>query len=83
MPGGMSGKGVRRDKAALSSGCKPHPAIRQLYPTGRLQRSTAEVLSAIYEQDFLACSFGGWPGRGAHHALATLIELTAGRKVGW
>jgi hypothetical protein len=22
------GKGVRRDKAALSSGCKPHPAIR-------------------------------------------------------
>jgi hypothetical protein len=21
-------KGVRRDKAALSSGCKPHPAIR-------------------------------------------------------
>ena len=24
----MSGTGVRRDKAALSSGCKPHPAIR-------------------------------------------------------
>src|SRR5262245_10073237 len=23
-----SGLGVRRDKAALSSGCKPHPAIR-------------------------------------------------------
>ena len=22
----MSGLGVRRDKAALSSGCKPHPA---------------------------------------------------------
>ena len=22
----MSEKGVRRDKAALSSGCKPHPA---------------------------------------------------------
>jgi hypothetical protein len=24
----MTGSGVRRDKAALSSGCKPHPAIR-------------------------------------------------------
>jgi RNA-directed DNA polymerase len=48
-----------------------------------LQRSTAEVLSAIYEQDFLPCSFGGRPGRGAHHALATLNEVIAGRKVGW
>ena len=34
-----------------------------------LQRSTAEVLSAIYEQDFLPCSFGGRPGLGAHRAL--------------
>ena len=24
----MTGKGVRRDKAALSSGCEAHPAIR-------------------------------------------------------
>ena len=24
----MTEMGVRRDKAALSSGCKPHPAIR-------------------------------------------------------
>jgi hypothetical protein len=24
----MAAPGVRRDKAALSSGCKPHPAIR-------------------------------------------------------
>ena len=24
----MTAVGVRRDKAALSSGCKPHPAIR-------------------------------------------------------
>jgi hypothetical protein len=25
-PDGMAASGVRRDKAALSSGCKPHPA---------------------------------------------------------
>ncbi len=48
-----------------------------------LQRSTAEVLSAIYEQDFLPCSFGGRPGVGAHQALATLNEVIAGSKVGW
>jgi group II intron reverse transcriptase/maturase len=41
------------------------------------------VLSAIYEQDFLSCSFGGRPGLSAHHALATLNEVIAGAKVGW
>ena len=48
-----------------------------------LQRSTAQVLSAIYEADFLPCSFGGRPERGAHHALATLNEVIAGGKVSW
>ena len=41
------------------------------------------MLSAIYEQDFLPCSFGGRPGLGAHHALATLNEVIAGSKTGW
>lgn len=48
-----------------------------------LQRSVSAVLSAIYEQDFLNCSFGGRPERGAHNALATLNEIIAGEKVGW
>ena len=48
-----------------------------------LQRSTAQVLAAIYEQDFLPCSFGGRPGLSAHHALATLNEVIAGGKVSW
>jgi group II intron reverse transcriptase/maturase len=51
--------------------------------TGPLQRSVAQILSAIYEQDFLPCSFGGRPGRGAHHALATLHERIARSKVEW
>src|SRR6516162_7988067 len=68
----------------------PKPGKQEKRPLGvptvsdrALQRSTAEVLSAIYEQDFLACSFGGRPGCSAHHALATLNEVIAGRKVGW
>src|SRR5258705_5696848 len=55
-------------------------------PTGSdraLQRSTAEVLSAIYEQDFLPCSFGGRPKLSAHHALATLNEVIARGMISW
>jgi RNA-directed DNA polymerase len=43
----------------------------------------AKLLSAIYEQDFLPCSFGGRPGRGVHHALTMLNEEIAGGKVSW
>ena len=48
-----------------------------------LQRSVAEVLSAIYEQDFLPVSFGGRPGRGAHHALATLHHILVNKRGNW
>ena len=68
----------------------PKPGKQEKRPLGvpcvadrALQRTTAQVLSAIYEQDFLPCSFGGRPGLSAHHALATLHEAIAGRKVGW
>jgi len=68
----------------------PKPGKQEKRPLGvpcvsdrALQRSTAQVLSAIYEQDFLPCSFGGRPGLGAHPALATLTEVIAGGKVGW
>jgi group II intron reverse transcriptase/maturase len=68
----------------------PKPGKQEKRPLGvptvsdrALQRSTAQVLSAIYEQDFLPCSFGGRPGVSAHHALATLNEVIAGSKVGW
>lgn len=48
-----------------------------------LQRSVSTVLSAIWEQDFLRCSFGGRPKLGAHHVLATLNEIISGKKIGW
>ncbi|HEX2715814.1 MAG TPA: group II intron reverse transcriptase/maturase [Candidatus Acidoferrales bacterium] len=68
----------------------PKPGKQEKRPLGvpcvadrALQRSAAQVLSAIYEQDFLPCSFGGRPGRSAHQGLATLYELIAGRQVEW
>jgi len=48
-----------------------------------LQRSVSKVLNAIYEQDFLNCSFGGRPARSAHNALASLNEIIGCQKVNW
>lgn len=68
----------------------PKPGKSQKRPIGvpgvvdrALQRSAALVLSQIYEQNFLPCSFGGRPKLGAHNALATLNEVILGKKVGW
>ncbi len=68
----------------------PKPGRRAKRPLGvpcvadrALQRSVSVVLSCIYEQDFLPCSFGGRPKLSAHHALSTLNEIIAGKKVSW
>ena len=68
----------------------PKPGKQEKRPLGgpgvtdrARQRRAAQVLSAIDEQDFLPCAFGGRPGLSAHHALATLTEAIAGRKVSW
>jgi RNA-directed DNA polymerase len=68
----------------------PKPGKQEMRPLGvptvadrALQRSASQVLSTIYEQDFLSCSFGGRTGRGAHQALATLHERIAGGKIEW
>jgi RNA-directed DNA polymerase len=34
-----------------------------------VQKAVVEILNAIYEQDFLDCSYGFRPGRGQHQAL--------------
>ena len=68
----------------------PKPGKAEKRPIGippiadrALQRSASRVLSAIYEEDFLKCSFGGRPGIGAHNALCTFNEVVAGKKVSW
>ena len=46
-----------------------------------LQRAVARILSAIYEQDFLACSFGYRTGRNPHMALKALRDHIVTGKV--
>ena len=48
-----------------------------------LQRAVAMVLSAVYEQDFLDCSYGFRPERSAHQALQNLWEKTMATRGGW
>lgn len=48
-----------------------------------LQRAVAEVLSAIYETDFLGFSYGFRPGRGPHDALDALAAGIYKKKVNW
>jgi group II intron reverse transcriptase/maturase len=48
-----------------------------------VQRATVEVLNAIYEQEFLAFSYGFRPGRSPHLALDALAVGIGTRKVNW
>ncbi len=48
-----------------------------------VQRATAAVLGAIYEEDFLGFSYGFRPGRGAHDALDALVVAISSSKVNW
>ena len=48
-----------------------------------LQRSVVMVLEAVYEQDFLDCSYGFRPGRSAHQALDSLWRQTMAMGGGW
>jgi group II intron reverse transcriptase/maturase len=48
-----------------------------------LQRAVAEVLNAIYEEDFLGFSYGFRPGRSQHDALDALAVGITTRRVNW
>jgi group II intron reverse transcriptase/maturase len=48
-----------------------------------VQRAVAELLNAIYEEDFLGISYGFRPGRGTHDALDALCVGIHSKKVSW
>ncbi len=48
-----------------------------------VQRAMTDVLSAVYEADFLGFSYGFRPGRDAHQALSALTVGIERKKVNW
>jgi len=47
------------------------------------QRAVTMVLEAIYEQDFLPCSYGFRPGRSAHQALRKMQNVLWAKRLYW
>src|SRR5215472_16106035 len=48
-----------------------------------VQKVVVDLLNAIYEQDFLNCSYGFRPGRGQHQALEEVGRVVCTRPMGW
>jgi RNA-directed DNA polymerase len=74
---------VRRVHIPKGSGAETRPIGIPTFEDKVLQRSVAMVLEAVYEQDFLDCSYGFRPGRSAHQALDALWNQTMRTAGGW
>jgi RNA-directed DNA polymerase len=74
---------VRRVHIPKGSGSKTRPIGIPTFEDKVLQKAVAMVLEAVYEQDFLECSYGFRPGRGAHDALDALWKQTMAMGGGW
>ena len=48
-----------------------------------VQKVVVDLMNAIYEQDFLDCSYGFRPGRGQHQALDEVGRVICTRPTGW
>jgi RNA-directed DNA polymerase len=74
---------VRRVHIPKGTGTETRPIGIPTFEDKVLQRSVVMVLEAIYEQDFLDCSYGFRPGRSAHQALEALWQNVMRISGGW
>ena len=74
---------VRRTYVPKGDGKKERPIGIPTFEDKVLQRAVTMVLEAVYEQDFLACSYGYRPGRSAHAALEDLWQGLMEMRGGW
>ena len=74
---------VRRVHIPKDDGQKTRPIGIPTFEDKVLQRAVVMVLEAIYEQDFMDCSYGFRPKRSAHQALETLWKASMAVGGGW
>ena len=74
---------VRRVHIPKGDGRKTRPIGIPTFEDKILQRAVTMVLNAVYEQDFLDCSYGFRPNRSAHQALETLWKGLMDVGGGW
>lgn len=74
---------VRRAHIPKGSGTATRPIGIPTFEDKVLQRAVAMVVEAIYEEDFLPCSYGFRPGRSAHDAIDALWKELMGMGGGW
>ena len=74
---------VRRVHIPKGDGRQTRPIGIPSFEDKVLQRAVTMVLEAVYEQDFLDCSYGFRPGRSAHNAVQALWDGLMAMGGGW
>ena len=74
---------MRRVHIPKGSGAETRPLGIPTFEDKVLQRAVTMLLEAVYEQDFLDCSYGFRPDRSAHQALQALWQQTMGMGGCW
>jgi group II intron reverse transcriptase/maturase len=74
---------VRRVHIPKGTGGDSRPIGIPTFEDKVLQRAVVMALEAVYEQDFLDCSYGFRPGRSAHQAPDAVWQQAMGLGGGW
>lgn len=74
---------VRRVHIPKGSGKETRPIGIPTLEDKVAQRAIAMLLEAVYEQDFMDCSYGFRPGRSAHQALQRVRDVLMEIHGGW
>ena len=74
---------VRRVHIPKGDGEKTRPIGIPTFEDKILQRAVTMILEAVYEQEFLPCSYGFRPKRSVHDAIEALWKELEGVRGGW